>query len=121
MTVDTETVLLKFLERIEAEAKETNRKLDKLIEDTNLKFDRVIQDVNDVQVNQARLEGKIETLQVEIKNVKEDVKEIKTELKETRNEVSGLYKWFIATIITAGIGAGTLLLKAFDFFPFPKT
>ena len=124
MAVENETVLMKFLEElkesnrgVEAEVKETNRKLEKFIETTQ-------KDLTDIKVNQARLEGKIDTLQVEVLNTKEDVKEIKaelkevkTELKETKNDVSGLYKWIIGTLVVAAVGSANIFLKFFDLLP----
>ena len=92
MTQMVEFELAKVLERME-------QKLDRLVE------------------AQFRLEGKVETLQVEVQNIKEDVKEIKTEQKAIRAEVAGWYKWVIVLIVGSGLSLGTLLLKAFDFFP----
>ncbi len=110
MTIETETLLLKAIDELKGT-------LNKFIETTN-------QRLTGIEVNQARLEGKVEILAVEIQNIKEDVKEIKTELKETKNDVSGLYKGVIGLIltlgvgiITLGIGVVTIIFKVFDLFP----
>ncbi len=102
--------------------------LAKVLESIDQKLNRVLE-------AQIRLEGEVKTLQVEVTNIKEDVREIKTELKETKeelsseikevrtelketkNEVSGLYKWVIGLIITAGVGFGTIIFRVFDLFP----
>ncbi len=97
--------------------------LAKILENMEQKLDRVLE-------AQIRLEGKVETLQVEVRNVKEDVNELKTHLstfkaetkenfKETRNDVSGLYKWVLGLILTAVIGFGTIFFRIFDLFPNP--
>ncbi len=113
MTLETETILIKLIEEIKAEGKETNRKLD-----------RVIENVNEVKLTQGIQGEQIKSLQkgqddfrTELKEVKTELKEVRTELKETKNEVSGLYKWVIGLIVTSGLGITTLLLKAFDLFP----
>ncbi len=49
--------LAKILEDIRQDIKETNRKIDKLTEITQ-------KDLTDIKVNQAKLQGKIEILQV---------------------------------------------------------
>ncbi len=146
MTVETETLILKAIEKLD-------QKLDNFIGTSNQKFDDVNTSLTSIQVNQAKLEGKVETLAVEIQNIKEDVKEIKTELKETkeqlgseikevrtelketkeqlgseikevrielketRNEVSGLYKWVIGLILSVIIGGGAIIFRVFDLFP----
>ena len=56
MTVETETILIKLLERIE-------QKLDRFIETTNQKFENVQKDMTDLKVGQARLEEKTSSLQ----------------------------------------------------------
>ncbi len=121
---------------------ESNRKLDKFIETTSQKFDDVNTSLTSIQVNQARVEGEVKTLDVKIENLqkgqdevkanlsafktetKENFKEVQSELKETRKDISGLYKWVIGLIVTLGIGILTLgigivtiIFRVFDLFP----
>ncbi len=121
MTVDTETLILKALEKLD-------QKLDKFIETTNQKFDDVNTSLTSIQVNQARLEGEVKTLDVKFENLQKGQDELKADLitfkaetkenfKEIRNEVSGLYKWVIGLFIPLVIGIGTFIIKAFDLFP----
>lgn len=60
MTVETETILIKLLEELKSDVKELKT------------------EVNQVNINLARLEGKVDVNRVEIQNVKEDIKDLKT-------------------------------------------
>ncbi len=73
---------------------ESNRKLAKFIETTSQKFDDVNTSLTSIQVNQARVEGEVKTLDVKIENlqkgqdeVKADLSAFKTETKENFKEV----------------------------------
>lgn len=103
MTVETDTKLQNTLE--------------KLIETSNQKFDKINETLTTILVNQARLEGKIETLDVKIETLQKGQNKLESELKDTKNEVSALYKWVVGTLIVAGIGAGNIFLKFFDLLP----
>jgi len=109
MTVETETALIKLLEKIE-------QKLDKFIETTNQKFDNIQKDLTDLKVGQAKLEGKVETLDVKIENLQKGQNKLESEQKDTKNEVSGLYKWVIVLIVTSVLSLGNIFLRIFDFF-----
>ncbi len=63
MTVDTETILIKLIEELKIEAKQTNQRL------------------TSIEVNQVRLEGKLDALSVDFQNNKEDLKELKDKVK----------------------------------------
>ncbi len=94
MTVETD-ILTKFLEKYEADSKETNRKLEKLLDEVNL-----------VKLGLVRLEGEIKSGQVEIRTVREDVQEL-----------NSIYKWVITLIVTLNVGLATLILRVFDLLP----
>lgn len=110
MSVETETILMKLLEELKAESKETNKRLN------SIEVNQAIQgeQIKSLQKGQDELKADFGTFRSQ---TKENFKEVKSELKETRNDVSGLDKWFTATLSTAGIGAGTILLRVFDLFP----
>lgn len=88
MSVETETMLIKLLEELKVEVKQINQSL------TN------------IQVNQARLEGEVKTVQVEVQNVKEDVRDIKTS-----------EKWLIGLFVTLIGLIGTVLIRLFNLLP----
>jgi|GEM_PF-6968805 len=90
MTIETETILMKFLEELKADVKETNKKLDKLAED-----------VNDVKVNQAKLEGKVETLEVKLE---EKTKTLQSGQDSINNKLSTQNTWLLSLITGLVIG-----------------
>ncbi len=103
MTVESETLILKAIDELKGT-------LNKFIETTNQKFDDFNTSLTSIQVNQAKLEGEVKTLDVKIENLqkgqdelnadlstfkaetKENFKELKTEIKETKDELTSEIK-----------------------------
>jgi predicted nuclease with TOPRIM domain len=107
MTVETDTKLLSMLE--------------KFIETSNQKFEKFIETLTTILVNQARFEGKLETIEVKIETLEKGQIKLENEIKETKNEISSLYKWVIGTFIIALVGIANIFLKFFDLLPRLKT
>ena len=105
MTVETETILIRLLEELKAEVKETNQKLDRFIETTNLKFENVQKELTDIRVTLAEVK-------VEVSNTKKDVEEVKNDIK---GRISIQTYWFLL-LISLLIG----IVGKFAFYPNPS-
>ena len=100
MTIETETILIKLLEELKADVKETNQKLDRFIETTN-------QTLTNIQVNQARLEEKTSSLQQGQDGI--------------NNKLNTQNTWFLSLITALIIGVLSLIVTIGKvvFFPNP--
>ena len=99
MTVETETILIKLLEELKAEVKETNHKLDRFIETTNGKFDTTQKDLTDLKVSFQKdltdIKVTLAEVKVEVSNTKKDVEEVKGDIK---GRISIQTYWFLLLI-----------------------
>ena len=84
--------------------------LAKILERLEEKVERVIE-------AQIRLEGKVSNIDTKIETLQKGQDELKVEQKAIKVEISGWYKWVIGLIVASVLSIGTLILKAFDFFP----
>ncbi len=103
MNIETETILLKILERIEVEVKETNRKLE-----------NAQKDITDLKVGQARLEGKVETTQVEMKTLQSGQDAINAKLNTQTTWLLSLLTALIVAVLGLVVTIGKVV-----FFPNP--
>ncbi len=103
MTVETETILIKLLEELKAEFKEL--KTD--VKETNKRL-------NSIEVNQARLEGKIDTLQVEQKNLTSGQDAINVKLNNQK-------AWLLTVLTGLMLGILGLIAAVGKVVFFPST
>ena len=111
MTIETETILIKLLEELKADVKETNQKLDRFIDTTN-------QTLTNIQVNQARLEGKIDNVEGILKEKTSSLQQGQ-DIINTKLNTQNTWLLSLITALIVGVLGLIVTIGKVVFFPNP--